>query len=99
MIGGEAPQFELPSLEGGELSLKDLLAGGPVLLAFFKVSCPTCQLTFPFLERLHQGRSENAPRVIGISQDDAADTRNFNRRYGISFPMLLDPSGEKPATR
>jgi peroxiredoxin len=90
MISGEAPEFDLPALKGGRQSLRDLLAAGPVLLAFFKTSCPTCQLTFPFLERLHANSTADAPQVVAISQDDAAATRNFNLRFGISFPMLLD---------
>jgi peroxiredoxin len=93
MITGEAPEFDLPALEGGRKSLEDLLAAGPVLLAFFKVSCPTCQLTFPFLERLHRGKVAAAPQMVAISQDDAAATADFHRRFGISVPTLLDPSG------
>jgi peroxiredoxin len=93
MINGEAPEFDLPALQGGRQSLRDLLKSGPVLLAFFKTSCPTCQLTFPFLQRLQRGRSADAPQIAAISQDDAVTTRNFNLRYGISLPVLLDPPG------
>ena len=93
MISGEAPEFDLPALQGGRQSLRDLLEKGPVLLAFFKVSCPTCQLTFPFLQRLQRGRSPDSPQIVAISQDDAAATRNFSLRYGISLPVLLDPAG------
>ncbi len=96
MISGDAPDFELPSLDGGLQSLHGLRAAGPVLLAFFKVSCPTCQLTLPFLDRLQRGRGNapqgDAPQVVAISQDDATATQNFNRRFGISLPALLDAS-------
>ena len=94
MITGKAPEFDLPALAGGRQSLRDLLTAGPVLLAFFKVSCPTCQLTLPFLDRLRRGKAADAPQIMGISQDDAAATSNFNRRYRIGLPALLDPSGE-----
>ena len=50
--GTRAPEFELKTLDGKKFTLRDELAHGPVALAFFKVSCPTCQYTFPFLERL-----------------------------------------------
>ena len=85
--GTLAPGFRLALLEGGEVTLADLIAGGPVLLAFFKVTCPVCQMTMPFLERLHQ---EGGLRIYGISQNDAEDTREFNRYFGVSFPTLLD---------
>jgi peroxiredoxin len=67
-----------------------------VLIAFFKTNCPTCQLTFPFLERLHQSGSAGAPRVIAISQDDSRATEQFNRKYGITFSTLLDPNEPGP---
>ena len=85
--GVRAPGFELAEMAGGRRSLEKLLERGPVLLAFYKVSCPVCQLTFPFLERLAKN---DAVQVIGISQDDAKSTQAFNDRFGITFPTLLD---------
>ena len=87
--GSRAPSFRLKDLEGKERSLDDLLASGPVLLAFFKESCPVCQFTFPFLERLHQGAGA-ALQFIAVSQDDARSTKQFNRDCGVSFTTLLD---------
>lgn len=85
--GARAPDFRLARLDGGEATLHDLLVNGPILLAFFKISCPVCQMTFPFLERLHTpGRLP----IYGVSQNGPEDTRDFNRRFGITFPMLLD---------
>jgi peroxiredoxin len=91
MTSGQAPEFDLPSLAGGRQTLQELLAAGPVLLAFFKVTCPTCQFTFPFLERIHRGRSGGSPQIVAISQDDARATTEFNRKYQITLPTLLDP--------
>jgi peroxiredoxin len=83
--GIAAPAIELPDLSGAMRNLHHELRNGPVVLAFYKVSCPTCQMTLPFLERL--AASAN---LIAISQDDARDSREFNRRFGISVPTLLD---------
>jgi peroxiredoxin len=91
--GRSAPDFELSSLDGGKKSLKDILSRGPALLAFFKVDCPVCQFTFPFLERLHAGASKDAPQIIAVSQDSASATRQYNQEFGISFPSLLDGKG------
>jgi peroxiredoxin len=85
--GVAAPKFELRELAGGRQSLQGMLQRGPVLLAFYKVSCPVCQLTFPFLERLAKN---DAVHVIGVSQDDAKSTAAFNDRFGVTFPTLLD---------
>jgi peroxiredoxin len=85
--GSRAPDFRLPQINGGEASLAELVAKGPVLLAFFKVTCPTCQFTFPHLERLH---AAGKLPVYGISQNDADDTGEFMRQFGVTFPMLLE---------
>jgi peroxiredoxin len=95
MTHGVAPEFDLVTLDGERKSLAGLLASGPVLLAFYKVTCPTCQLTFPFLQRLHAGAGPGSPQVIAVSQDDAAATAQFNRRFGITFTTLLDGREER----
>ena len=85
--GSRAPDFRLPRLDGGMTALQEILANGPAVVAFFKTTCPVCQLTLPFLERIHKG---GALPVYAISQDNAEDTREFNREFGISLPTLLD---------
>jgi peroxiredoxin len=85
--GDLAPGFRLTRLEGGDVALSDLLASGPILLAFYKVNCPVCQMTMPFLERLQAGA---ALPIYAISQNDAADTREFNAEFGITLRTLLD---------
>lgn len=87
--GKTAPGFSLKGMEGKPAALRDALEHGPVVAAFFKISCPVCQFTFPFLERLYQ-RCGKGVIFWGISQDDADATRAFARDYGVSFPMLLD---------
>ena len=84
--GNKAPEFSLDRLEGGKQSLTETLARGPALVALYKISCPVCQLTFPYLERISKGSLQ----VIGISQDDANNTRGFLQRFGVTFPTLLD---------
>ncbi len=88
--GKTAPPIELTNTEGKSYSLKSALAQGPVLTAFFKVSCPTCQFTLPFLERLYQQFGGKNVQVWGVSQDSERDTQQFAREYGVTFPILID---------
>jgi peroxiredoxin len=90
-VGAPAPSFSLAALAGPPRSLEEILAGGPALLAFFKISCPVCQLTVPYLERLAKN---DALQVIAISQDDARATSEFAGRFGLTFPLLLDASAD-----
>jgi peroxiredoxin len=92
--GQPAPAFSLQALDGAMITLDELREKGPVLVAFFKISCPTCQLTFPFLERVNQS---GVIPVVGISQDDEDYTEAFNARYGVTFTTLLDPENKRYA--
>lgn len=93
VAGNTAPGFSLQDSNGKDYSLPNLLENGPVVAAFFKVSCPVCQYTFPFLERLHQRYGKTAT-FLGISQDDAKATKKFADQYGITFPTPLDESAK-----
>ena len=96
--GTKAPDFSLPAVfngkDGGKFSLQATLKQGPVLAAFFKVSCPVCQYAFPYLERMYKARGEKKLTIVGISQDNQRDTAAFLKEYGVTFRTLLDdPNG------
>ena len=88
--GTRAPDFTLPTMEGSQFSLSEALARGPVVAAFFKISCPTCQYAFPFLQRIYEAHGHKGVTIVGISQNSKKDTAAFTREYKISFPILLD---------
>jgi peroxiredoxin len=87
--GVTAPDINLPDLDGAAWRLHDALQNGPVVLVFFKISCPTCQLTFPFLQRLVDS-TNGGPSIVAISQDDVLDSREFHQRFGVSMSTLVD---------
>lgn len=93
VAGNTAPEFSLKSLDQRQYALRSLLERGPVVAAFFKISCPVCQFTFPFLERLHQQYGSGGATFLGISQDDARATKSFASEYGVTFPVVLDEDG------
>jgi peroxiredoxin len=88
--GTRAPDLTLPTADGKSVSLHDVLKKGPVALAFFKVSCPVCQYAFPYLERLYQANKSANVTLLGISQDNPRDTKEFLRQFGVTFPIALD---------
>jgi peroxiredoxin len=90
VAGNAAPVFSLKALDGTEFSLVKLFERGPVVAAFFKISCPVCQFTFPFLERIYQRYGGDSVTFLGISQDDHRATKDFAKEFGVAFPMLLD---------
>ena len=96
--GTKAPDFASNKTDGGRFVLSEVLARGPVVLAFFKVSCPTCQYAFPFLERLHQAYGQNNVSLLGVSQNDRKQTAAFVEEFGITFPILLDDEDTYPVS-
>jgi peroxiredoxin len=96
--GTKAPEFELKTLDGKSFSLTDELVRGAVILAFFKVSCPTCQYAFPILERLYKAYGANGVSLVGVSQNSAKDTAAFNKEFGVTFPVLLDDTNSYPVS-
>ena len=84
--GAKAPSFELDDLAGGRRALLEILAQGPVVLALYKVSCPVCQMTLPFLDRMSKGSLQ----IIAISQDDERATTQFRKKFTPAIPTLLD---------
>lgn len=96
--GTAAPDFTLPTMDGKQFSLQEALARGPVLAAFFKISCPVCQFTFPFLERIYRTYGQRNLTIVGISQNDQKGTASFMKQYGVTFPVLLDDTNTYPAS-
>jgi len=89
-VGKSAPPFGLTATDGQSYNLQEALKKGPLLAAFFKVNCPTCQYTFPFLERLHQQLRPSGAQIWGVAQDGVNDSQRFARDYKVTFPILID---------
>jgi peroxiredoxin len=85
-------------MNGSEFSLREALSRGPVLAAFFKISCPVCQFAFPFLDRIYRAHGNKNVTIVGISQNGPKDTAAFMKEYDITFPVLLDDTGKYPVS-
>ncbi len=96
--GVMAPDFKLSTTDGGAISLKEALRRGPVVAAFFKISCPVCQMTLPYLARIYQAYPSEKFTIAGVSQNDKRDTLAFAKEYGITFPLAIDPSDKYAAS-
>jgi len=82
--GSAVPHLQLK----GERGTIDVPRAGPQALFFFKVSCPTCPLAAPAVERLRQAYPDI--EVVAISQDDLPDARAWLDRLGLAAPIALE---------
>jgi peroxiredoxin len=88
--GGQAPDFQLASLDGPSVSLA-ALRGRVVLLNFWASWCKPCEDEMPAMERLYQQLGGQGLALLAVSVDDeAAPVAAFRDRLGLSFPILLD---------
>ena len=86
MVASVAPDFTLPRVDGGPVSLAELVADGPVVLLFAHADCPTSALTLRRLAGL-----EPARRIVCIAEEEAAEAARLARRTGFSHPVLAQP--------
>ena len=90
-IGKHAPDFVLTDVNGRTHRLSDALERGPVALVFYKSACPTCQFSFPYIQKMFLDlRNRPGWTLWGISEDDVAETRQFAEENGITFDLLID---------
>jgi hypothetical protein len=61
------------------------------LYAVFHTECPTSELAWPYLERLHRLGGAHGLRVVGVSQDAPGPTEEFLRGLGVCAEVLYDP--------
>jgi peroxiredoxin Q/BCP len=96
--GETAPDFTLPSDDGGQVKLSDL-RGKPVVLYFYpKDDTPGCtKEACAFRDRTADLKAKGAV-VLGVSPDDVASHGKFRDKYSLNFPLLAD-DGHQVAER
>ena len=88
-VGQTAPGFSLHGIDGKTYQL-DKDGTRLTLAVFFKTTCPTCMLAWPYIEKLHQSFGNDGLTLWGISQDAVQVSAQFASKYGSSFPILID---------
>ncbi len=90
-IGERAPDFTLPALTQGSLSLHDF-GRQVVVLNFWATWCPPCVEETPGLEKFAEQMRPQGVTVLGVSVDqDGTALQNFATEQHLSFPILRDP--------
>ena len=89
-MGTIAPEFRLPRLEGGKLTLSEL-RGRFVLLVFSSPKCGPCNALAPKLERFHRKFPEL--ELVLISQGEPQENRAKAKEHGLTFPSCSRSNG------
>ncbi len=65
---------------------------GETLYAIFKTTCPTCELAWPYLERIRRIGNGGGLAIVAVAQDDPRRSREFAERLGTHLDTAYDPS-------
>jgi len=103
LAGAQAPDFRFSSLTRGELALSDF-EDDVVLINIWATWCLPCREEMPSMQRLYEAFEGEDFEILAVSVDAPAGQRDdsgyeggdlaaFAHEYGLTFPILHDPSG------
>ena len=88
-----APSLMLFDLSGKPVSIKSSL-GKVILINNWATWCPPCRAEMPDLEKYFQAHKADGFDIIGVNAgDEHGLVEEFVSRYGLTFPIWLDPDG------
>lgn len=89
-VSTQAPEFELTTLDGQQISLASL-RGKVVLVNFWATWCPPCRIEMPGFQRVYEAKHGKGFTIVGISTDaiGAGAVATFVRERGITYPIAM----------
>lgn len=98
--GTLAPNFTLPTLTGGPVTLADW-RGQPILINFWASWCVPCRQEMPELVRLAAEHKAQGLVILAVNltvQDTLPEINAFVKEMGLTFPVVLDTTGDVTTT-
>ena len=91
-----APDFELKTPTGETVRLSDL-RGQAVLVNLWATWCPPCRAEMQTIDLVYKEYKDQGFVVLAVNltyQDNALDIMPFVNEQGLTFPILLDETGD-----
>ncbi len=91
-VGDAVPDFSLPEVDGGEVTLDGLTAGGAAVLIFFRFAgCPACNIALPYYARnLWPQLKALGVSLVAISPQVPERSVEIKRRHDLEFQVASD---------
>lgn len=91
---GKMPDFQVSALEGGGSASTKSLKGQAYLIDFWATWCGPCRKLMPDIQAVYDAHRKDGLQVLGVTDEDSATVRAFQKRSGFSYPIYLDPQRE-----
>ena len=89
--GSNAPEFVLPDDAGNDVSLLELLEGGPLILYFYPADfTPGCTKEACAIRDIHDDLLAVGLQVVGVSPQDGESHTRFRKEHELPFVLLSD---------
>jgi thioredoxin-dependent peroxiredoxin len=89
--GKKAPAFEVVDENGNKVTLKNLLAGGSLVLYFYpKDMTPGCTTEACSFRDSIAAIKKAGAQVVGVSADSSASHQKFIGKHDLNFKLLAD---------
>ncbi len=92
LVGKAAPVAIMQTIDGKTIDLGQIYGKKPVYIKFWATWCVPCRQQMPAFEKLQQTMGDKIQLIaldIGLS-DDIASIRTFQKKYGITMPIVMD---------
>ena len=90
-VGQPFPDFSLSDAIGKQVSLKELLAKGPLLISFYRGGwCPYCNLALKALEDSLSAIKDRGVTLVAISPELPTQSLTTQEKNELQFPVLSD---------
>ncbi|MBR7831131.1 peroxiredoxin family protein [Actinospica sp. MGRD01-02] len=86
--GDQFPRLYVHTIDGADIDLPGAFAGDFGVVLFYRGSwCPYCNAQLRAFERAHDKLAEAGIRVVALSVDDAATTKELAAKHNLTFPL------------
>jgi peroxiredoxin Q/BCP len=90
--GDQAPDFTLADQTGRQVSLGELLTGGPIVLFFYPKAMTTgCTKESCHFRDMAAEFADAGGQRVGISADKVDKQAEFDAKHDLGYPLLSDP--------